>query len=129
MARINLEGGAKITTFSPPPANFNPLTASQTDLTRYGFPTRPDDPHHLARYQRVFGHLKNKFHYVEATFRVNSEKRHGPRRRAAQAGSETSTNWSGAVVFAVQGHGSRGDAGAATWVDVGAGTVNVHGTW
>ena len=103
MARINLEGGAKITTFSPPPANFNPLTASQTDLTRYGFPTRPDDPHHLARYQRVFGQLKSKFHYVEATLKVNPEKRHGPRSRAAQAGSESSTNWSGAVVFAPSG--------------------------
>ena len=103
MARINLEGGAKITTYSPPPANFNPLTASQADLTRHGFPTRPDDPHHLARYQRVFGQLKSKFHYVEATLKVNPEKRHGPRSRAAQAGSESSTNWSGAVVFAPSG--------------------------
>ena len=34
---------------------------------------------------------------------MNPEKRHGPRSRAAQAGSESSTNWSGAVVFAPSG--------------------------
>ena len=78
MPEITLEGGAKVTTFAPPPSGFDPLTASPADLVRYGFPARPEDPHHLARYRTVFGQLKHKFQYVQPTFRVNTEKRHGP---------------------------------------------------
>ena len=102
MTEITLDGGLKIRTFEPP-RGFDPLTATHAELDKHGFPTRPDDPHHLARYRRVFTQLKNKFHYVQPTFRLNPEKRHGPRARRTQAGTETSTNWSGGVVFAPQG--------------------------
>src|SRR5215471_392498 len=102
MPELTLEGGAKIRTFAPP-GGFDPLTASLADLQRYGFPPRPEDPHHLARYTQFFSRLKNKFNYIQPTFRVNTDRRHGPRIRRAEAGTETSTNWSGGVVFAPSG--------------------------
>jgi hypothetical protein len=102
MPLITLDQGIKITTFQPPPG-FNPLTASPEDVVKNGFPTRPEDPHHLERYKHVFRQLNGKFHYVEPTFRVNSERRHGPRMRRPQDGTETSTNWSGGVVYAPSG--------------------------
>jgi hypothetical protein len=60
MAVITLEGGVKVRTFRPP-SGFDPLSASSAELERYGFPARPDDPHLLERYQRVFKRLKGKF--------------------------------------------------------------------
>jgi len=102
MAEITLEGGIKIRTFRPP-RNFDPLTARAADVVAHGFPERPEDAHHLDRYRRVLGQLKDKFHYIEPTFRINTEKRHGPRQRLPAAGTETSSNWSGAVVFAPAG--------------------------
>jgi hypothetical protein len=102
MTQITLEGGVKITTFKPP-RGFDPLTASPADVVRHGFPERPEDRRHLARYRRVLGQLKDKFHYVEPTFRVNTDRHHGPRNRQTEAGTETSTNWSGGVVYAPAG--------------------------
>jgi len=106
MPQMTLEGGFKIRTYAPP-RGFDPLTASAADLERHGFPARPEDPHHLARYRRVFGQLKQKFHYVQPTFRVNTERRHGPRIRQPEAGTETSGNWSGGVVYAPSGQSFR----------------------
>ena len=102
MKKITLEGDFHVTIFEPP-QHFDPLTASPADVVRHGFPPRPDDPRHLDRYRQVFGHLKNKFHYVQPTFRVNHEKVHGPRNRRPTDGTETSTNWSGGVVYAPAG--------------------------
>jgi hypothetical protein len=51
----------------------------------------------------VFSQIKSKFHYVQPTFQVNSEKLHGLRRRKPSDSPETSTNWSGGVVFAPAG--------------------------
>ena len=47
---------AGIRTFSAPPANFNPLTASEEELANYGFPPRPDkatDPSGLAKWNKA----------------------------------------------------------------------------
>ncbi len=123
MTQITLEGGLKIKTFEPP-RGFDPLTASLADLDRHGFPARPDDAHHLARYRRVFSQLKNKFRYVAPTFRLNAEKRHGPRRRDTEAGTETSGNWSGGVVYAPQGQSFRWIEGDWVVPDVDAPTEN-----
>src|SRR5271168_2279862 len=107
MTQITLEGGIKIRTFRPPPG-FDPLSASPADLMKNGFPARPEDAHHLERYRQVLGQLKDKFHYVEPTFRVNPDRRHGPRNGRTEAGTETSGNWSGGVVYAPQGSRSNG---------------------
>jgi hypothetical protein len=52
---------------------------------------------------RVWRQLKDKYHYIEPTFRVNPDKIHGPRKRQAKEGTETSGNWSGGVVYAPAG--------------------------
>jgi hypothetical protein len=91
-----------------PPAGFNPLTASPDDVIKNGFPARPDDPRHLARYQRVLGQLNGKLNDIEPTFRVNPDRRHGPRMHRPEDGTETSTNWSGGVVYAPLGQSFNG---------------------
>jgi len=51
--RTNIEG---IRTFNSPPANFNPVTASDEQLATYGFPPRPDqatDPSGLAKWNKA----------------------------------------------------------------------------
>ena len=106
MSQFELDGGWKVRTYDPP-ADFDPLTATPVELEKYGFPQRPQDAHHLARYRRVFGHLKGKFHYLKPTFRVNADKHHSPRKRLPEAGTETSTNWSGGVVFSPAGQSLR----------------------
>jgi len=123
MAKITLDGGLTITTFAPPP-NFDPLTASPDDLLRFGFPTRPTDAKHLARYERFFSKIRNKFHYIEPTFRVNAGKQHRPRARLAEAGTQSSTNWSGAVVYAPAGQSFKWVEGDWVVPDVGAPTQN-----
>ncbi len=102
MSEIRLESGFKIRAFAPP-NNFDPLTASDDALERNGFPPRPDDPRLLKRYRDTFSQLKNKFHYVPPMFRANTDRRHGVRLPKLEAGTETSPNWSGGVVYAPSG--------------------------
>jgi hypothetical protein len=97
MKTIKLEGDIKVRTFAPKP-NFDPLKASPAELAANGFPSMPDDPHHRERYARVWGRIKHKFHYVAPTLRVEHDQTHGPRHRRPTEGTDTSTNWSGAVV-------------------------------
>jgi hypothetical protein len=103
MAIINLENDVKITTFRPP-SGFDPLTASARDLAQAGFPPRPTDAKLLARYQRFFNRTKGKFQYIEPTFRVDPTKTtHTNKGSKMGAGTETSDNWSGGVVYAPSG--------------------------
>jgi Peptidase A4 family len=103
MAIINLENDIKITTFRPP-SGFDPLTASARDLAQAGFPPRPTDPKLLARYQQFFNRTKNRFQYIEPTFRVDPTKTtHTNKRAEMGAGTETYDNWSGGVVYAPSG--------------------------
>lgn len=105
---MTLPGGTRVTTYHPPPG-FDPLSASNAERQKAGFPPRPDDPRLQARYDHVLTRLKGKLNYVPPTLRRNAEVFHGPRRQQAQAGAEaqagteTSTNWSGAAVFAPTG--------------------------
>ena len=119
MSRITLAEGVRVRTFAPPPRHFDPLTASPADLLKHGFPLRPDYPAHLARYQSVFGQMKNKFRYIEPTFRVNPKRRHGT--AAARrfpgttnvappivgTGNQFSSIWSGGLVFPAPGQSFR----------------------
>lgn len=120
---ITLDGGIRITTFRPP-RGFDPLLADAGEVVRHGFPQIPEDPRHLERYRRVLGQAKHKFHYIEPTFRVNADRFHGPRRQRAEAGIETSTNWSGGVVFAPAGQSFRWVQGDWVIPDVDAPTQN-----
>jgi Peptidase A4 family len=103
MSVINLDKNVKIKTFSAAP-ELDPLTASAKSLAQAGLPPRPTDPHLLERYTRFFAQTKNKFHYIEPTFRVDPTKSTHPNRAAKNgAGTETSGNWSGGIVYAPSG--------------------------
>lgn len=43
---------------APPPAGFNPLTAPNTELQQYGFPSRPTSPGSLAIWTKMMAHAK-----------------------------------------------------------------------
>lgn len=123
MERVQLEGGVSAVTYRPPPG-FDPFAAAPQDAARNGFPPLPTDPAQLERYRRVFSQLQHKLQYVPPTFRVNADRRHGPRRRLTEEGTETSTNWSGAVVFAPSGDTFRWLQGDWVIPDVDAPTEN-----
>lgn len=99
---MTMPGGMKVTTYNPPDG-FDPLTAGNVDLQKAGFPPRPDDARLQARYDHVLKRLKGKLNYIPATLRHNAEVFHGPRKRRPEDATETSTNWSGGVVFAPTG--------------------------
>jgi hypothetical protein len=83
MKTQQLENGVKVFTFSPS-QNFDPLTASDSELAKNGFPVPPADPRHRERFNKVFTQLKGKFRYIEPAFRVNPRIQHRPRSRAKQ---------------------------------------------
>jgi hypothetical protein len=53
MKKIKLSNGTEIGTFEPPAHGIDPLKASQADLEKHGFPSRPTNAHQLGRYTRV----------------------------------------------------------------------------
>jgi hypothetical protein len=142
MPRIKLEHGITVTTFEQPPSGFDPLTTNKALLEKHGFPLHVDYPELKERYERVMSQLKGKMTYIQPTFRVNAEKGHGPnkrvttpvpaRRRALEArgsiaaGTETSANWSGGVVYAPGGQSFRWIMG--DWV-VPNGSAPTQGQW
>ena len=121
---ITLPRGIEVTTYEPPPRGFDPMTADAADMRTFGFPPRQDDPHHQARYEHVLNRLKGKLNYVPPTLRRNDEIFHGPRKRLSTAGTETSTNWSGGVVFAPSGQSFTWIEGDWVIPDVDAPTEN-----
>jgi len=92
---IKLPNGATITTFAPPPADFDPITADQMTLRRHGYPRRPDDPVLLERWKQVLGtpmrHVQPKIVWREHTRRGKP---------ALKAATESWDNWCGGVVYA-----------------------------
>lgn len=103
MAVIKLENGVSIRTFRPP-EGFDPRTAPAADVVRAGFPARPTDPRLLERYERFFTRTQGRFHYVEPTFRLDpTRSTHPQKNNDDRAGTETSNNWSGGVVYAPAG--------------------------
>jgi hypothetical protein len=103
MSVLNLENNVKITTFTPKPG-LDPLKASDKELALAGFPPRPTDPRLLQRYQRFFNRVRDKFRYIEPTFRVDPTKTtHTNKGSKPGAGTETYDNWSGGVVYAPSG--------------------------
>ena len=80
-----------------PPADFNPVTASDDEFAAYAFPPRPDakaEPQAyaswkkamLASKERVFGELKVTDHYNGT-----------PKLRKVENGAVSSSNWSGSA--------------------------------
>ncbi len=103
MKTYQLDKNVKVKTFSSSP-KLDPLTASAKSLAQAGLPPRPTDPHLLERYRRFFTQTKDKFHYIEPTFRVDPTKSTHTNKGARNgAGTETYDNWSGGVVYAPSG--------------------------
>ncbi len=121
---ITLPGGIEVTTFEGPPRGFDPLSADSADLVKFGFPPRQEDPRLQARYDQVLNQLKGKLNYIPATLRRNDEVFHGPRKRLASAPTETSTNWSGGVVYAPAGQSFEWIEGDWVIPDIDAPTEN-----
>lgn len=124
MAIINLENGVRIRTFSPPPVGFDPLTASEADLERFGFPARPAGSHLSERYQSVLSRLKGKLQYIEPTFRIEPTKTTHTNLGVPSANTETYDNWSGGVVYAPSGQSFKWVQGDWVVPDVYAPTQN-----
>ena len=114
-------GKLEVHTFPLPPAGFNPIKASEHDLTRFGFPRRPDpvkEPRASARWMEAFVRY-HEFTHLVPEFEEHADRVHGPNQRTVK-GSEaqlnaTSSNWSGEVAFV-------GGGDAFTWI-IGAWTV------
>ena len=82
-------------------ASFNSLTAESADPQKFGFPPRQEDASCKAKYERFLNRMKDKLHYVPGD--ALRQQRDIPRGRVSgwsSAGTETSTNWSGEVVYA-----------------------------
>ena len=101
--------GFRIRAYEPPPAGFNPLTASPRLLLRHGFPRRPDARTAGALLQRWQKALKRPLTWITPEFREVKGKTHGPalkpggrsraKRSVAGLANATSSNWSGSVAF------------------------------
>ena len=97
----------RILTYDRAPSDFDPLTASQKQLLRHGYPSRPDpkrQPELLKRFQHF---LSRKVTHITPTFQRIEGKTHKPaikpagtrRGESKTAGTATASNWSGSVVF------------------------------
>jgi hypothetical protein len=99
------ESGITVILHSPP-AGFDPRTATSTELVRAGFPRRPDDPQHLAHWNRILEELNGKLNYTTPAFGP-ARRRPEPRlQRAFPAGTPSailSDHWSGALVVPPDG--------------------------
>lgn len=92
--------GVEIIPLPAPPDDFDPMTADESSLLKYGLPPRPaDDAKALAFWEEI---VRQKVERVEPVFGVMRGKRTRPSSGSAE-GSETSPNWSGCVVFAPSG--------------------------
>jgi Peptidase A4 family len=106
MPTTKFASGFEVSTFEPPPPEFEPLKAHDAELVRHGFPRRPaEDPRAMQRYEAVLRRLQGKFHYIVPTFRLRDDVRHRPLER--MSGTETFANWSGAVQHAPEGQAFR----------------------
>ena len=65
--------GAVITTFEPPPADFDPLTADQSTLRNHGYPYRPSEPAALARWKELLGKPSR---FIKPTIKRIPARRH-----------------------------------------------------
>ena len=114
-------GKIEVHTFPLPPNGFSPIDATDRDLSRYGFPRRPDpvkEPHASAMWVENFRRY-HEFTHLLPEFEEHTDRVHGPNRRTVEGSqaelNATSSNWSGEVAFV-------GGGDKFVWI-VGAWTV------
>ena len=106
-----------ITQAPPPPQGFNPMSASNADLIKYGFPPRPDKKA-LPRSSTVWAKMMSRPHnYAPLKFSVNTEQVRSPQGATPPSNLPTTTsgNWSGAVITSPPA-GQTFYAVSASWV-------------
>jgi hypothetical protein len=74
-----------------PPANFNPLKASDAELAEYNFPERPTDPQSLADWEDAMGDYKQ---FVKPNFKLKKQQTQQIP-QALTSYDNYFTNWSG----------------------------------
>jgi hypothetical protein len=128
MSATELPGGVKIRTFSSPPDGFNPVKADDRALLAYGFPSRPEQPELLDRWERV---VSRPIRRIQPTFRSMPYKRRRLPKAAAGAahGTETTDIWSGAVVHAPAGDSFKWVEGVWTVPNAYPPPGAVDGVW
>lgn len=95
MTEIELPPGFRIQTFEPAPADFDPLTAPESLLRRYGYPPRPDAksaPELHAQWEQRCLLLRGAT-YIEPIFKIIEGIKQGPR-----LDSEEGKLWSGCII-------------------------------
>lgn len=101
MPVTELPNGFSVRTYSPPPRDFDPITAPDRLLLHYGFPARPDPketPDLYKRWERALS--RRPINYVVPTFQANKSRMHRPRIQGRKNRADTAENWAGSVVFA-----------------------------
>jgi Peptidase A4 family len=118
MSELKLPSGASVITFPVPPADFDPLSAKDEELRRYGLPPRPvEHPDQIEMWEKAIG---RPTHFIRPLFGTSKRRRHGPRLRLAGEAIDTSPNWSGVVAFATAGSHFRSISGQWEVPDAGA---------
>lgn len=128
MSASELPGGVTVRTFSPPPDGFDPVKADDKALLAYGYPSRPQDPELLERWERV---LSGQVRLIQPTFRSMPYKRRRLPKVTAEAvhGTEDTDIWSGAVVHAPKGDRFRWVEGEWTVPNAFPPPGAIEGVW
>ncbi len=95
MTESEIPPGFRVQTYGPPPADFDPLTASESLLHRYGYPPRPDaksTPESYAQWEQRCLFLREAT-YVEPAFEIIEGIEQGPR-----LDSDEEKLWSGCII-------------------------------
>ena len=90
---LTFSTGAVVTTFAPPPAGFDPLTADASTLRDHGYPDRPTEPAALAHWKALLG---TPLRHFKPTITRRTDRHPS----AVTEGTASSGIWSGAVVTA-----------------------------
>jgi len=112
MPRILLEKGLTVQTFTEPPKRFQPLTATDSQLDRYGYPRRPQESPLLQRWEET---MAANPEVVTPAFRLLDEAVADPPTEIAlpdEIFPET-TNWMAGAKVSVD----TGQQGAMRWVE------------
>jgi hypothetical protein len=100
--KIQLEHGITVHTYPVPPSDFDLDRASDRDRLKYGIPRCPVEFPELAK--RWEAKLKKRrIHIVPPVFRKMDYKRHHLIKLNEQHGVQTTSVWSGGIVFPPSG--------------------------
>lgn len=120
-----------------PPSSFNPLTASDSALAYYGFPSRPQDSSNLANWRTTWSNFKAvTLPSFCRTNRYNLPSQQASSLSAPQAGTPSgaaanSFNWAGIVSYNATGYVAvQGDWPQSHVHNCGCGTTDTdESTW